>query len=158
MTQTVSRTECSCATCRSYCKHVPGWFLPGEAERAATLKGLTLEAFFRQYLTVDYWASSDQRFVLRPRTTTESGGEIAGFDPRGVCVFYRRGRCAIHAAKPHECATARHDIDPSVGWHEQTAIAWESHQAHIEALLGRAPDLPDISFSDVFSLILRMIR
>src|SRR5262245_18629373 len=34
------------------CKSTPGWFAPGEAERAAALLGLEPDAFVRRYLVV----------------------------------------------------------------------------------------------------------
>ena len=47
----------------------PGWFAPGEAERAAKLFGLTFKQFFNKYLTVDYYEgynNNNDIFVLSP--------------------------------------------------------------------------------------------
>lgn len=139
----IERTECTCPTCQSWCDHAAGWFLPGEAEEAAKLLGLSFEDFFKQHLTVDYWVGVPT-FALRPRTVRESGGDVSRDDPRGTCSFYQNGRCAIHAAKPHECATTKHDVHLPGDWHERTAIAWRTkeHQAQIVKLLGYEPDEP----------------
>lgn len=52
---------CDCAKCRACCQRKPGIFRPGEATRAAAELGLSLPEFFRKYLTVDFWESSDDR-------------------------------------------------------------------------------------------------
>ena len=150
----LSRESCTCGTCQSWCEHVPGWFLPGEAEHAAALLNLSLADFFRQYLTVDYWMGEADRFTLRPATTDETPGGMAPIDPRGQCVFYRDQQCAIHAAKPHECAIAVCSREIPDGTHEATGAAWEPHQVQIATLLGEPPVTPEASFDDLFSLLL----
>ena len=104
----------------------------------------------------DYWADAIKPvFTLRPRTTKEAGGEEAAFDPRGCCVFYADGRCGIHAAKPHECATAKHDVAQPDDWHRRTMSAWDNKksQALILELLGRDPERSEPSWADVFEII-----
>lgn len=148
------RTECSCSTCQSWCRHVPGWFLPDEAERAAALKGLTIEDFFARFLTVDYWDADEPIYTLRPATTRETPGNVSGFNPLGACVFYIDGRCDIHAAKPYECATARCDAEVPADWHEQTGATWAPHQDTITRLFGYAPEQPECDAVDALSLLL----
>jgi hypothetical protein len=142
--QPLERVSCECSTCRSWCDRVPGWFKPGEMEQAAQLVGLSPLTFFRQHVTVDYWCG-DTVFTLRPRTVKESGGSEAPYNPLGRCAFYRDGKCGIHAAKPHECATSKHDVTLPKDWHEQTANAWRTpeSQAMIKQLLGREPQEQD---------------
>lgn len=40
--------SCQCVRCVNACRYRPGWFLPGEAEKAAELKGVPLADFFKQ--------------------------------------------------------------------------------------------------------------
>ena len=61
-----SRESCTCGYCRDGCTRKPGWFLPGEAEKAAGFMGMTLPDFFRAYLAVDWWVDDPDIFVLSP--------------------------------------------------------------------------------------------
>ena len=136
----------TCATCRSGCTHKPGWFLPGEAEKAAELLGVPFAEFFATYLAVDWW-EADSRidetvFVLSPAIVGEETGTEFPGDPRGSCVFYKDERCQIHAAKPFECrARWCGDLGPSTV-HLDTAGEWNApeHQGQIRDLLGREPE------------------
>lgn len=72
-----TRESGTCERCRRSCGHKPGWFLPGEAEKAAEFTGMTLPEFFRAYLAVDWWEGEPDIFLLSPA--------IAGAEPgRGV--------------------------------------------------------------------------
>ena len=53
----MSETSCTCEVCQSACATKPGHFMPGEAEEAAALVGLTLKEFFDLHLAVDWWVS-----------------------------------------------------------------------------------------------------
>lgn len=159
MTATMERKECDCSRCQSACRNVPGWFLPGEAARAAEAAGMPLDEYFRRYLVVDYWLSAEADiFALRPAMTHEQPGDISEYAPaRGDCRFLRSDecrRCQIHAVKPHECAVWVHGMDHE-GMHEATAMAWRDHQAEIVALLGYQPSVPAHDFSDVMALMFR---
>lgn len=138
-----SKASGTCTYCREGCDIKPGWFLPGEAEAAAGFMGLPLAEFFGKYLAVDWWeADGDlpETFVLSPAIRGgEAGTEFPG-DPRGSCVFYQGGRCAIHAAKPHECRERWcGDRTPATA-HRDVASAWTGHQDVIGELLGREPE------------------
>lgn len=143
----------TCETCRFACTHKPGWFLPGEAEKAAELLGLTLEEFFRRYLAVDWWASIDTDsdiFLLSPAVVGAPTGEEFPANPKGTCVFYRDGLCTIHAAKPHECRTwycGSADAEVQT-LHGDTARAWTDHRDQIVELLGREPESAEYSIFD----------
>lgn len=64
---TMPKVECSCDKCKGCCEGSPGWFLPGEAEKAAALLGIPYGEF-RKSLIVDYWITSDgEQDVLTPR-------------------------------------------------------------------------------------------
>jgi Fe-S-cluster containining protein len=138
--------DCSCKTCRTACEVKPGWFLPGEAEKAADYMGLSIEDFFRQYLLVDYYFDDDDKdiFVLSPGILESKSGQEYPGDPHGTCIFYKDGKCSIHPVKPYECRKSIHDE----GWeaveqrHEYVARTW-SHDREagnkIRKLLGREP-------------------
>lgn len=133
----------TCSYCREGCTIKPGWFLPGEAEAAASLMGLTLPEFFARFLAVDWWVA-DYRigrdtFVLSPAVRgNDAGTEFPG-DPRGTCVFYRDERCQIHEAKPHECRERWCGERTPGTTHEDVARAWSEYQGQIAELLGREP-------------------
>lgn len=137
--------ECSCSTCQKACTHKPGWFAPGEAEAVATHLGLTLEQLFKQHLMVDWHDDVDgvsgDVFLLSPAVDDETPGEEFPGDPRGRCVFYKDGKCSIHAVKPKECREYVHgDSSTTVRIrHEVIAAEWVEHQQQIKDLLGRKP-------------------
>lgn len=142
-------TDCRCTECQAACRHKPGWFLPGQVERVAEHLGCSVEHLFAHHLMVDYlgeneFDEAETVFLLAPAIVGGTPGEEYPADPRGVCVFFQDGRCAIHAAKPYECrATLHGDGDAVVAArHYQVAQAWrnEAAQAQIRALLGREPE------------------
>jgi len=131
----------TCSFCRDGCDIKPGWFLPGEAEKAAELMDMPLADFFAKYLAVDWWQGEPDIFLLSPAIAGEPTGTEFPGNPRGTCVFYQGERCQIHAAKPAECrerfcgdrGNAR-DMT-----HEDVAMAWTDHQGQITELLGGDP-------------------
>jgi Fe-S-cluster containining protein len=131
----------TCAYCRDGCGIKPGWFLPGEAEKAAELMGMSLEDFFRDYLAVDWREDSPNIFLLSPALAGEATGTEFPGNPRGTCVFYKDERCQIHAAKPVECRERWcGDRSHATGMtHEDVAMAWKDHQGQITELLGNEP-------------------
>jgi Fe-S-cluster containining protein len=136
--------DCSCESCQNRCKNRAGWFLPGEAEKAAALKGMTLEEFFKKYLAVDWWGVNKQLLVLAPVNQgpfeTQPGGMYSWY-PVGTCIFYIDGKCDIHEAKPYECKKAAHEPSPrdeADARHEAVAKAWKGHQDQPKQLLGYA--------------------
>lgn len=141
----MNSTSCTCHACQGACKHKPGWFLPGEAEAAARLKGMTLPAFFTAHLGVDWferdYGDSPATFLLSPAIKGHTPGVEFPGDPRGECTFYTDGLCGIHEAKPHECRAYLHgEAQTSVAErHLAVADAWKDHQGQVETLLGRAP-------------------
>jgi Fe-S-cluster containining protein len=145
----------SCAKCQRGCTTKPGWFLPGEAEAAAALLGMSLEGFFADYLAVDWWEDAEwldyekNVYLLSPAIRGESPGEEMPGDPRGTCVFYEEGRCRIHDAKPHECREAV-CTQPAGTIHKDTAQAWTEHQEQIVTLLGREPEPEEFGGGGIF--------
>jgi Fe-S-cluster containining protein len=149
-----TRESCACDSCQGACKAKPGWFLPGEAEKAAELMGMSLPEFFNAHLAVDWWEVYGDRdvFVLSPAIVgAEPGTEFPG-NPRGTCVFFEAGRCRIHAAKPAECRALWHDGPPG-GMHEDVATAWEDHQGQLSELLGREPESESYGFGGLFGAL-----
>lgn len=100
--------DCTCEKCVDACKHTPGWFAPGEAEKAAEYLGIPFDIFKEECLIEDYWVSSvGYEHVLAPRKIgIEEDRQVASwgysFD-YGQCVFLVNNRCAIHKFKPYEC-------------------------------------------------------
>jgi Fe-S-cluster containining protein len=137
---TCTRESGTCERCRYGCTHKPGWFLPGEAEKAAEFMGMTLPEFFAAHLAVDWWESEPDIFLLSPALRGEEAGTEFPAEPRGTCAFYEEGRCRIHPVKPRECRDALcTDTGPS-SVHEDTAMAWKDHQGQVAELLGREPE------------------
>lgn len=132
--------ECQCHACQAACDHKPGWFAPGEAEKAASLLGITLQKFFDDFLVADYWVNTNapDTFILSPAMGDAKTGSEAPGNPLGKCVFYEAALCKIHAAKPYECAVARHDRECD-GVHKSVADMWADKQEQIKTLLGREP-------------------
>jgi len=157
----LERTECACATCQSACENTPGWFRPGEAEKAAKLLGLSMKTFFRRYLGVNWYNAEDGPvFVLAPALVGEKPGKEYPANPKGTCVFFTKDRrCRIHAAKPFGCS---HGSICQTGMKEswrdeqvnQTVPLWAKHQDQIVKLLGREPeeDMDFNPFSFLFGL------
>lgn len=143
--------DCKCKLCVGACESKPGWFLPGEAEKAADLLGMDMPAFFQKKLMVDWWGNwpvgkggnTRHVYVLSPALVGEDAGEEAPGDPRGKCVFLKRGKCEIHAAKPHECRMHIHDEPKSECDERKLRItkAWSMRrqQHYVADLLGRKP-------------------
>ena len=142
---------CKCKLCVNACENKPGWFLPGEAEKAATLLGIDMPTFFKRKLMVDWWenwpvgrnGNSREVFLLSPALVGESAGVEAPGNPSGKCVFLKRGKCEIHAAKPHECRMYHHDEPRAESDSRKKRItkAWaqRQRQKQVSDLLGRKP-------------------
>jgi Fe-S-cluster containining protein len=148
--------ECSCNVCLQGCKRRPGWFRPGEAEKAASLLGLSLQEFFNTKLGVDAWMGDPDIYLLAPALVGEDPGTEYPFSPRGRCIFLTKdNKCEIHAAKPDECAFAHHDtpIEDCTSNRQDIVKSWEEHQDQIIQLLGREPFMEEPSLMDGLSLM-----
>lgn len=148
-----NKTECQCETCQSYCTNCPGWFAPGEAEKAAAYLKMPLQEFFSKYLGVNWWVDDEDIFLLAPATTRMQPGNEYPSNPRGQCVFFEAGRCKIHPVKPKECACVSHAStrEEASQVHEGIAMEWRAHQAQITELLGREPEASPFSWWDAFT-------
>lgn len=138
-----NRDSCSCDECRAGCEQRPGWFKPGEAEKAAELLGVGMKTFFRTRLAIDYWmgkGGEEHTFLLAPAIVGEAPGREYPTVPKGRCTFYKGGLCEIHAAKPFECKRLLHG-EGEMGAHKEAANAWRGeHQKQVMELLGREPE------------------
>jgi hypothetical protein len=143
--------DCTCSDCQGACTSKPGWFMPGEVERLADHLGTTVEDVFANRLAVDWFEGEGGDmptvFVLAPALNAGPVGAEYPGKPTGRCSQFVDGLCAIHAAKPHECAAYIHD-EPYAGViarHRAVAEAWNTpeHQAQIEHLLGRPATAAD---------------
>jgi Fe-S-cluster containining protein len=138
------KNQCDCECCKRACTEKPGWFLPGEAEKVAEYLDITLKELFDDYLAVDWFEGengADDIFLLAPAVKGEETGDMYPGDPRGTCVFFEDGKCAIHDVKPFECAQYHHDEKRSVlsSRHDGVPNKWVEHQKQIEDLLGKEP-------------------
>jgi Fe-S-cluster containining protein len=106
--------DCACERCVNACAHQPGWFGPGEAERAASFLEIPFDEFKEKFLVKDHCdnhAAEDAPYVYAPRKVgVDRPGFIrrAGSEQRiqGKCVFLENSRCSIHPVKPYECREA----------------------------------------------------
>ena len=123
-------TSCQCPTCVSACRSRPGWFLPGEAEKAAELKGMAFVDFFKRYLGIDWWEGTENVLLLAPAICEMLPGTRYPEDPRGACVFLVDGKCDIHEAKPFECRSYVHTDNLAAGMDRRRTIvdAWRAEQ------------------------------
>lgn len=139
--------ECACDHCKGCCESRPGWFAPGEAEKAAEHLGLSLPEFFAKHLGVDWIEACEETegevFILAPALEGEPAGEEYPGRPTGRCsLLTAEGTCMIHPAKPRECAHAHHDHtrQQARDLHMETGLMWKEHQQQIRDLLGRQPE------------------
>jgi len=148
-----------CASCQAACRNKPGWFKAGEAEKVAQYLGVSLKELFRDKLAVDWWVggsvNSGDIYVLSPALIGEDAGTEFPGDPRGECVFFRDGRCEIHAVKPFECAESvpcEHSGKRNL--HKEAADSWNTkkHQSQIVKLLGRQPESAEFEGFGLFGL------
>lgn len=150
--------DCTCDKCVRACSHTPGWFRPGEAERAAKFLKMPMRRFFKKYLGVNWytWKRNRPVFVLAPAITTMDAGHEFPGNPKGQCVFLKDRRCLIHPVKPHDCRAflvCEDSDDEKARWQkdrEQTVKLWSTERASIVKLLGRRPKTERMSILDMF--------
>ena len=150
MSKKGNSVDCTCDGCQRACENKPGWFKPGEAEKAADFLGLPLQAFFKDYLAVDWWEGEKDIFLLAPATDRSGTGTEYPANPKGECIFYKDGLCSIHPVKPFECKEYIHN-KPIGDRHQVVAKTWEPNQKQIKSLLGREPHAAGYSISKSFT-------
>lgn len=83
------RTECGCAFCSVYCRHMPG-----------TLDPADLTPLCRDERDVFVWAEQHLRALVdQPYPTL-----VPARNHRGHCHWYFDGKCAVHENAPYSCA------------------------------------------------------
>lgn len=105
--------DCSCERCQDFCRNKPGWFTPDQIRPLAESLGLTIEALFKRYLTIETVLLADSKnakavYVLAPAIDRRNNGSLAQLTDRGTCIWFKDGNCAIHTTKPLECRLADH--------------------------------------------------
>jgi len=137
--------QCSCKKCQAACTDSPGWFAPGEVQQVASFLGLSEKELYEKYLRISYWNSdhaiAQDVFVPSPAVVGNAGAMIPRI-PNGACVFFKEGRCEIHAVKPCECKQYMHtDTESNVFYERRKHIAlqWIEHQDYIKNLCGEEP-------------------
>jgi Fe-S-cluster containining protein len=96
------------------CKSSPGWYAPGEVEKAAELLGIAPDVLVRSKLVVDRIEVDGQIVHVFAPVKLDRFGKPA-FAPgkvvdelyrmlKGTCVFFDGKGCGIYAARPLECA------------------------------------------------------
>jgi len=118
------------------CRTSPGWFGPGEVEKAALLKGMEPDAFVRQYLVVDHMMVDGELVhtfapvkldrLGKPAYALASVVDELYRTLRGTCVFFTGDGCGIYQARPMECAAYVCTEDPEKHLsHETIARLWK---------------------------------
>ena len=117
------------------CLSSPGWFGPGEVEKAAEAKGMATDDFVRKFLIIDAMEIEGERVEVFAPVKLDRFGAPA-FSPatrvdelyrilRGRCVFYSQNGCEIYTARPIECrqyvCTNAPEDNPS---HKEIAKLW----------------------------------
>ena len=122
------------------CKSSPGWFAPGEVERAADAMEMAADAFVRAYLVVDgLEVDGEWTHVFAPAKVGRDGAPVVPTARpvddlyrafRGTCIFYEGAGCGIYSARPYECehyvCTQEPSDNPS---HEDIARMWRNEEA-----------------------------
>ncbi len=95
------------------CQSSPGWFAPGEAERAAALLGREMGDFVNEFLVLDFHETTVGRIegfvpvkLGRDGEPMEpTGARVSGVYRMwdGPCVFFDGEGCGIYGARPLEC-------------------------------------------------------
>jgi len=135
---------CCCGKCVKACTVRPGWFMPGEAEKAAAFLGMPFKRFQRIYLIWDWWSGESDIKVLSPFKQSKnefprrnfSGGVASWGWPfqSGRCVFLTKDdRCKIHEAKPYECRMTLCCRDDGMGdLRQEIAEAWKKQKEAVQ--------------------------
>ncbi len=96
------------------CRSSPGWFAPGEVEKAAALSEMSPDAFVRRFLIIDSIDVDGEPVEVFAPVKLDRNGEPA-LPPgtradelyrvlRGTCVFFNGEGCRIYGARPLECS------------------------------------------------------
>jgi len=137
MKKAFDREFCDCPRCRRLCQGVPGWFMPGEATKAAEYLKMDLILLFKDYLIIEYWVSSPEDIlVLSPRTARQDGKTMACWgDPLrdSPCKFLDESGCMLPLElRPIECAITKCHKVFARNPREIIKDAWKENQTEID--------------------------
>jgi Fe-S-cluster containining protein len=147
-----NQKDCACDKCVKACHRTPGWFMPGEAQKAAKLMGMSFREFRDRYLVREFWGGYEGLTIWCPLKTvtlaaiglkesTVNAMKAAGIEVQakagswapfsyafapGRCIFLdENNRCKIHAAKPYECRMAMPcGTKDQPNWRRKVVAAW----------------------------------
>ena len=96
------------------CRTNPGWFGPGEVEKAAEFLGMDPDDFVRTYVIIDKVVVDGEKVeVFVPVKRGRDGNPVHKPGTRvdamysmfpSPCIFFENNGCKIYAARPSECA------------------------------------------------------
>jgi Fe-S-cluster containining protein len=128
--------EPGCVRSGRCCRSSPGWFGPGQIEKAAEFLEMEADIFARTYLVIDHTEVDGVRVevfaplklgrdgapLVRPLSRADRLYQLA----RAPCIFFDGAGCRIHGAHPVECAAYVCTNAPEDNLsHERIARAWQ---------------------------------
>lgn len=125
------RKQCNCETCASLCSGNPGWFLPGEAEKAAEALSMSIETFLQDLCIIEYWTGSPDIYVLAPRRSRQEHFGVARwadvFRTGSPCRMLGQAGCRLSVDhRPTECATTFGCSEEQSLSREQIVRLWDT--------------------------------
>jgi len=129
----------------------------GDEIKMAKQLCISIQELFDKYLMVDFWNSDEDHeedvFILSPAVISGTPGKEFPYNPRGVCVFYKRGLCGVHKSSPFECRHYIHGLGDKETHanHREAMESWNNPKAQkrIAELLGRNPVAAQGTFLDI---------
>ena len=103
-------SSCTCEICRNACNNRPGWFVPEQVPEIEAYFAKKLSDFLGKELAIDWGNDMDMRENILLLAPNIEGNQSIQYpaNPRGKCVFFKEGRCAIYSIRPYECGVANH--------------------------------------------------
>jgi Fe-S-cluster containining protein len=108
--------ECACEVCVGGCNSLPGFFAPGEPEKAAAFLGVSLAELYGTRVEVLADNGACRPVIAWPDVSRSMTYHMEV----GRCTFLTaEGRCEIHPVKPKECRLAMLCTDPPKRLHRR---------------------------------------
>ena len=140
----------NCLQCGECCKSNPGWFAPGEIEKAAKYLSMITEEFVGKYLVIDCielpgYGKVEAFVPLRMNKFNEPARKpLTRVDYfyryfNGRCIFYNNESCDIYPCRPMECRgyyceKINHDAQDKSISREEIGLLW------YEAMINKKQD------------------
>jgi Fe-S-cluster containining protein len=142
----LNKNECGqfgeCLRCGECCSTNPGWFAPGEIEKAAEYLAMDVRDFSKKFLVIDgiQIEGCGKIEVFAPLRLNRLGEPAlpplsrADYFYRyfpGKCIFYKGDTCEIYPYRPIECRNYQcsrmvNDRDDIFMPHEEIAMLWHN--------------------------------